>query len=176
MLEQPGQFAWQVFDSKVLYLLREEYKTRQVTKVTADSIEALAEKMGDVNRDGFLKTVREFNAAVDTGVKFDPSVKDGRAARGLSVPKPNWANTIDTPPFEAYAVTCGIPFAYGGIRIDLSGRVLNTNHETIPGLFAAGEIVGGIYYFNAPGGSGLTSGAVFGRIAGKSAAEYGAAA
>ena len=176
VLEQPGQFAWQVFDSKVLYLLREEYKTRQVTKVTADSIEALAEKMGDVNRDGFLKTVREFNAAVDTGVKFDPSVKDGRAARGLSVPKSNWANTIDTPPFEAYAVTCGITFTYGGIRIDLSGRVLNTNHETIPGLFAAGEIVGGIYYFNAPGGSGLTSGAVFGRIAGKSAAEYGAAA
>lgn len=170
VLEQPGQYAWQVFDGKVLYLLREEYKTRQVTKVTAGSLEELVDRMGDVNREEFLRTVREFNAAVDTSVPFDPSVKDGRAARGLTVPKSNWANTIDTPPFEAYAVTCGITFTYGGLRIDENAQVMDTNHQPIPGLYAAGEIVGGLYYFNAPGGSGLTSGTVFGRIAGRNAA------
>ena len=175
VLEQPGQFAWQVFDGQVLYLLRDEYKTRQVTKVTADSLEALAEKLEGVNAGQFLEMVREFNAAVDTNTKFDPSVKDGRATHGLALPKSNWANRIDTPPFEAYAVTCGITFTYGGLRIDTRGQVQNTSHEAIPGLFAAGEMVGGIYYFNAPGGSGLTSGAVFGRIAGREAGLAAAA-
>ncbi|GAA4343401.1 FAD-dependent tricarballylate dehydrogenase TcuA [Pigmentiphaga soli] len=176
VLEQPGQFAWQVFDGQVLPLLRDEYRTRQVTKVTADSLEALAEKLEGVDPKQFLQTVREFNAAVDTGTRFDPSVKDGRATHGLEVPKSNWANRIDTPPFEAYAVTCGITFTYGGLRIDTEAQVRNTNHDPIPGLFAAGEIVGGIYYFNAPGGSGLASGAVFGRIAGQGAARAAAAA
>ena len=52
------------------------------------------------------------------------------------------------------------------------GQVVDTNHQVIPGLFAAGEMVGGIFYFNYPGASGLTSGAVFGRLAGASAGEY----
>ena len=92
------------------------------------------------------------------------------------MPKSNWANTIDQPPFEAYAVTCGITFTFGGLRIDGEGRVIDMEGEPIPGLYAAGELVGGVFYFNYPGGTGLTSGAVFGRIAGTSAGKCAAVA
>ncbi|MGH6917509.1 MAG: FAD-binding protein, partial [Geminicoccaceae bacterium] len=73
--------------------------------------------------------------------------------------------------FEAYQVTCGITFTFGGLRIDGAAQVLDTDLEPIPGLYAAGELVGGLFYFNYPGGTGLMSGAVFGRIAGASAAR-----
>ena len=169
ILEQPGQFAWQVFDAKASPLLRDEYRIRQVTKVTADSLEDLVRRIDDVDRDRFLQTVREYNAAVMTDVPFNPNVKDGRGTRGLAIPKSNWANTIDEPPFEAYSVTCGITFTFGGLRITRNSEVLDNDGNVIPGLYAAGELVGGIFYFNYPGGSGLTAGAVFGRIAGTSA-------
>jgi tricarballylate dehydrogenase len=87
----------------------------------------------------------------------------------LPVPKSNWANPIDQPPFEAYAVSCGITFTFGGLRITTDAQVLDTDGAAIPGLYAAGELVGGLFYFNYPGGTGLMSGAVFGRIAGHSA-------
>jgi len=91
---------------------------------------------------------------------------------GLAMPKSNWANTIDTAPFEAYAVTCGITFTFGGLRIEAaSAQVIDLDLQPIPGLYAAGEMVGGIFCFNYPGGTGLTSGAVFGRIAGSAAAR-----
>ena len=169
ILEQPGQFAWQVFDAKASPLLRDEYRIRQVTKVTADSLEDLVRRIDDVDRDRFVQTVREYNAAVMTDVPFNPNVKDGRGTRGLAIPKSNWANTIDEPPFEAYSVTCGITFTFGGLRITRNSEVLHNDGNVIPGLYAAGELVGGIFYFNYPGGSGLTAGAVFGRIAGTSA-------
>ena len=169
ILEQPGQFAWQLFDAKASPLLRDEYRIRQVTKVTADSLEDLVRRIDDVDRDRFVQTVREYNAAVMTDVPFNPNVKDGRGTRGLAIPKSNWANTIDEPPFEAYSVTCGITFTFGGLRITRNSEVLDNGGNVIPGLYAAGELVGGIFYFNYPGGSGLTAGAVFGRIAGTSA-------
>src|SRR6266496_142031 len=97
----------------------------------------------------------------------------GRRTEGLAVNKSNWANTIDEPPFEGYAVTCGVTFTFGGLRITTDAEVLNTDYQRIHGLYAAGELVGGLFYFNYPGGSGLTSGAVFGRIAGTSAARAG---
>ncbi len=169
ILEQPGQFAWQVFDAKASPLLRDEYRIRQVTKVIADSLEDLVRRIDDMDRDRFLQTVREYNAAVMTDVPFNPNVKDGRGTQGLAIPKSNWANTIDEPPFEAYSVTCGITFTFGGLRITRNSEVLDNDGNVIPGLYAAGELVGGIFYFNYPGGSGLTAGAVFGRIAGTSA-------
>jgi tricarballylate dehydrogenase len=171
VLEQPGQFAWQVFDQKVKHLLRDEYKIRKITKVTANTIGQFAQELEGVNAVEFLKTIKEWNAAVRTDVPFNPNVKDGRCAQGLAVGKSNWANTIDTPPFEGYAVTCGITFTFGGLRINNEAEVLNTDHQPIRGLYAAGELVGGLFYFNYPGGTGLTSGAVFGKIAGKSAAN-----
>jgi tricarballylate dehydrogenase len=172
VLEQPGQFAWQVFDSKVVPLLRDEYRIRQATRVRAGSLEELAGKLTDVDPQGFLTTVAAFNGAVRTDIPFNPAVKDGRGTAGLALPKRNWANPLDTPPFEAYAVTCGITFTFGGLRIDTSGRVLDTYLEPIDGLYAAGELVGGLFYFNYPGGTGLASGAVFGRLAGSSAGVH----
>jgi tricarballylate dehydrogenase len=106
-------------------------------------------------------------------VPFNPNIKDGRGTRGLTPPKSNWANTIDAPPFEAYQVTCGLTFSFGGLRTDTRAQVLDTDLKAIPGLYAAGELVGGLFYFNYPGGSGLTSGTVFGRIAGTSAGRSG---
>jgi len=175
ILDQPGQFAWQIFDAKVAHLLRDEYRIKQVTKVGADTLEQLVRKLDDVDPEAALAEIRAYNAAVDTGAAFNPNVKDGRRTHDLAVDKTNWANTIDTPPFAAFAVTCGITFTFGGLRINSDAQVMSTDGAPIPGLYAAGELVGGIFYFNYPGGTGLTNGAVFGRIAGTSAAEYAGA-
>jgi tricarballylate dehydrogenase len=171
ILQQPMQFAWQIFDSSVTHLLRPEYRSKHVTKVKANSIAELAEKLDDVDKRELLKTIEAFNAAVKRDVPFNPNLKDGRAALDLDIPKSNWAIPLENPPFEAYAVTCGITFTFGGLKITTEGQVVDTNHRPIPGLYAAGEMVGGLFYFNYPGSTGLTSGAVFGRLAGRSAAQ-----
>jgi tricarballylate dehydrogenase len=172
VLAQPHQFAWQVFDAKTESLMRDEYHIREVTKVSAGTIEELAAKLDGVNPEEFLGTVKRYNEAVKTSIPFNPNVKDGRGTEGVSPPKSNWANTIDTPPFEAYMVTCGITFTFGGLAIDApSAAVISEEGNPIPGLFACGELVGGLFYFNYPGGAGLTAGAVFGKIAGSAAAQ-----
>jgi tricarballylate dehydrogenase len=170
ILGQPGQFAWQIFDAKVKQQLRDEYRIKQVTRRTANTLKDLVSQLEDTNAENALKEIEAYNRAVRTDIPFNPNVKDGRRTEGLAVPKSNWANTIDTPPFEAYAVTCGITFSFGGLKINTDAQVINTDGEPIKGLYAAGELVGGIFWFNYPGGSGLTNGAVFGRIAGKNAA------
>ncbi len=174
VLEQPGQFAWQVFDRKVKHLQRDEYRIKQITKASADTIEELAAKLDGVDAEEFLRTVAQWNRAVRTDIPFNPNVKDGRRTDGLAIDKSNWANTLDTPPFEAYAVTCGVTFTFGGLRITTEGEVLNTDYRPIRGLYAAGELVGGLFYFNYPGGTGLMAGSVFGRIAGNRAGRVGA--
>jgi len=175
VLKQPGQFAWQVFDSKVTKLLRSEYRIRMVTKVSANTLEELAAKLEGVDPKGFLETVRAFNAAIRSDVPFDHTIKDGRGTVGIDPPKSNWAQALDTPPFDAYATTCGITFTFGGLRIDpANGQVLDVTLAPIPGLFCAGEMVGGLFYFNYPSGTGLVSGALFGRLAGTGAGQAAA--
>jgi len=176
VLQQPGSFAWQVFDAQVKHLLRDEYKLRGATKVQADTLEGLVGKMQDVQPMQFLETVREYNAAIKQDAAFDPNIKDGRATVGLAIDKTNWANTIEKPPFEAYSVGCGITFTFGGLKIDTATHVLDIEDAPIPGLYAAGELVGGLYYFNYPGSTGLMAGSVFGRIAGREAAAFAKAA
>jgi tricarballylate dehydrogenase len=171
ILQQPKQFAWQIFDGKVKAQLRDEYRIKQVTKISANTLEELVSKLDDTNGVVALEEIKKYNAAVQTQVPFNPNVKDGRCTKGLPVNKSNWANTLDTPPFEAYAVTCGITFSFGGLKINTHAQVINSDGEPIKGLYAAGELVGGIFWFNYPGGSGLTNGSVFGRIAGASAAR-----
>ena len=166
VLRQPAQIAWQVFDAKCDRLLRDEYRIRQVSKVTADSLPALAARMEGLNVTKFISTMETYNKAVQTQVTFNPTIRDGRGTAGISPPKSNWAQTLDTPPFSAYQVGCGITFTFGGLHVDAHARVLAQDGQPIKGLFAAGELVGGLFYFNYPGGSGLTSGAVFGRLAG----------
>jgi tricarballylate dehydrogenase len=171
ILEQPEQSAWQIFDAQTSHLLRDEYRIRQVTRAKADTLEDLVARMEIADPAECLRTIHEYNQAVRTEVPFNPNIRDGRGTTGLAIPKSNWANLIDSPPFEAYAVTCGITFTFGGLRITSEGQVVDTDHRPIPGLYAAGEIVGGIFYFNYPGGAGLTSGSVFGRRAGTNAAR-----
>ena len=175
ILRQPGSFAWQVFDARVLDLLRDEYRIREATRIQAGTIDELAAKMKaatDFGAERFVAEVAAFNAAVTDDAPFNPAVLDGRRTRGLAIDKTNWANPLDEPPYQAFAVTCGITFTFGGVRIVAdNAQVLDTEERPIPGLYAAGELVGGLFYGNYPGGSGLTSGTVFGRIAGRGAAE-----
>jgi len=172
VLEQPGSYAWHVFDSQVEHLLHEEYRSKGTTKVQANTLEELVARMEDVHPGQFLQTVREYNAAIRRGAPFNPNIKDGRCTEGLALNKSNWANAIETPPFSAYAVTCGITFTFGGLKIDTTTRVLDIADAPLPGLYAAGELVGGLFYYNYPGSSGLMAGSVFGRIAGREAAGH----
>jgi len=152
ILEQPGHVAWQIFDAQVADLLYEEYRVDFASKTE-------------------VATLNDYNAAVDDTTLFDPTEKDGRTTKGLTPEKTNWANRLDTPPFVAYPVTCGITFSYGGLAVDLNGAVISTTGTPLPGLFACGELVGDLFFEGYPGGSGLTSGGVFGRAAGNSAAH-----
>lgn len=170
ILKQPGQKAFQLFDDQVRSLLRQEYNLEEASCLKADSLEELADKM-EVDSKSLVKTIESYNNAVQEG-KYDPSIKDGKNTAGIVPPKSNWALRFEKKPFYAYPVTCGITFTFGGIMIDELGNVLNQKKQTIPGLFAAGEMVGGLFYHNYPGGSGLMSGAVFGKIAGESANAY----
>ncbi len=170
ILKQPGQFAWQVFDSKVFDLLYGEYRFRDAHFVEAGTLDGLVEQMEGVNKDAALATLETYNRSVNDAVDFDPTRLDGKGTIGLDLPKSHWAQKIDTGPFRAYPVTGGITFTYGGLRVDEAGRVMSDTNTAIEGLFACGELVGGVFFAGYPGGSGLTSGAVFGRRAG-----YGAA-
>ncbi|MBI3041894.1 MAG: FAD-dependent tricarballylate dehydrogenase TcuA [Betaproteobacteria bacterium] len=172
IMSQPDLFAWQIFDGKFIPMLRPEYRIKQVTKVRAETLEELVKKLDGVDADACLREIHAFNRAVQTEAPFNPAIKDGRCTTGLKVPKSNWAHRIDTPPFEAYAVTCGVTFTFGGIKITRESEVEHVAGRPIPGLFAAGELVGGLFYHNYPAGSGLMAGSVFGRIAGRSAAAY----
>jgi tricarballylate dehydrogenase len=169
ILKQPHRAAFQVFDAKVQHLLRDEYRIAQATKASAETIGELADKLG-IDRPGLERTVAAFNAAARPG-EFDPARLDGKRTEGIGPPKSNWALPLDAPPFVAYAVTCGITFTFGGLRIDREARVLDPEASPLPGLYAAGELVGGLFWGNYAGGSGLMAGSVFGRIAGRNAAK-----
>lgn len=168
ILNQPGGEAYQVFDEKAMPLLRTSYHLPEATLAQADTLDGLA-RLLDVDRDQFVRTIEEYNAACQSGT-FDPSRLDHLGTTGIDPPKSNWALPLDEPPFRAYHVTCGITFTYGGLRITPAAQVVSTSGEAIEGLFAAGELVGGLFHGNYPSGSGLMAGAVFGRIAGESAA------
>ena len=165
ILTQPGGVAFQLFDATTRSQLRtEEYDMPGVSVVVGQTVEELAAGIG-VDPDALLRTVDRFNAGIDRSVLLDLAVKDGRAAR-VEPPKSHWASPLETPPYYAFPVTCGITFTFGGLRADTSGRVLDENGAPVPGLFVCGEMLGGLFSGNYPGGTGLTSGAVFGRRAG----------
>ena len=172
ILEQPKQFAWQVFDQKTFDLLYEEYHFHGASFIQADTLEQLVTKMEGIDASAALQTLTEFNEAVNVATPFDPTILDGKATQGLILNKSNWAQKIDQGPYRAYPVTGGITFTYGGLKINGQGQVLTDNGTTIDCLYACGELVGGVFYGGYPGGSGLTSGAVFGRIAGRHAGAW----
>ena len=157
ILEQPGKIAYQIFDAKTEPLLRQdEYTAPGVSRYEADGIRELAEKIS-VDPKALERTVQKFNDAVQPG-EFHPAVKDGKGTKGVEPPKSNWALRLDTPPYLAFAVTCGISFTFGGLSVNAEAQVLDYEGRAIPGLYAAGELVGGLFYHNYPGGSGFGSG------------------
>lgn len=170
-VRQSDATAYQIFAQKTLHLLEPRYS--RANPIEANTIQELADKIG-VNPHALCNTVDAFNAAIplDATDRFDAHKLDViSTGTVLAIPKSNWALPIDRPPFVAYGVTCGITFTYGGLKTASAARVLNEEGLIMPGLWAVGEISGGFFAFNYPGGSGLTKGAVFGRIAGRAAAE-----
>ena len=170
ILAEPGAKAYQLFDSKTVHLLEARYATSD--PLQADTLEALVEQLDIDDKPRALQTLHEYNAAAH-GVEdgFDPTGKDGLSTRGLTPEKTNWALRLDKPPFYAYTATGGITFTFGGLKVDEEARVIGTDWRPIPGLTACGEMVGGLFYDNYPAGTGLVSGATFGRIAGRTSAR-----
>lgn len=187
IIHQPGGFAFQVWDSRVVnWLRKEEYGDDVVRKIWGRTLDELADALqseGLEDKSQFLATIKEYNEAVLTFADEHPSklwdlaVKDGLSTESstthLTIPKSNWALPVEQPPYLAVKVTCGITFTFGGLAVDpdTAGVLSESSQKPIPGLFCTGELVGGLFYSNYPGGSGLTAGAVFGRKAGREAAK-----
>jgi tricarballylate dehydrogenase len=159
--KQPGAVAYQIFDSKLFPMMRAEYQT--ALRVEAQTLEEVAEEL-DLPVEAFLATVRKFNDAI-VDKPFLIHRLDGRRTRGLNPDKTNWAQRIDTPPYRAYAVVCGLTMTYGGLKTNEKAQVIDTSDRTFNGLYAVGEVTGGFFYHNYPSGTGLVRGAVMGRIA-----------
>lgn len=168
ILRQPKALAWQIFDQKTAHLLEPRYQTSD--PIVGQTLQELVDKIDFDDRTQALQTLIEFNGATVKGGEFDPTQKDGLKTEGLSPDKTNWALSLDEPPFLAFSATGGITFTFGALKIDEKARVLGTDWRPIRGLYACGEMVGGLFHDNYPGGTGLVSGAVFGRIAGANAA------
>lgn len=177
ILQQPGGLAFQIFDARAArWLRKEEYGDGIVEKIWANSADELARKLvphGLEDVEALVRTLAAYNHATHVSAatrKWDPTVKDGLGTQGLSLPKSNWALPLEVP-LLAVTVACGITFTFGGLAIDpdTSSVLGDESGKPIPGLYCTGEMVGGLWYGNYPGGSGLTAGAVFGRIAGREA-------
>jgi tricarballylate dehydrogenase len=167
IIKQTKSLVYQIFDSKVLHLLEPRYSTSEPFR--ADTLDGLVRQL-NVDHKQALLTLEQFNAAAQHGGTFNPAVLDGLHTEDLDPPKTNWAQKLDTPPYVAYPVTGGITFTFGGLKITKEAQVVATDWKPMPGLYTCGEMVGGLFHYNYPLGTGLMSGAVFGRIAGRSAA------
>ena len=134
----------------------------------AGSLKELASLI-DVPAENLLDTVGAFNSAVQPGT-YDLDRLDGKRTSGITPPKSNWALPLDQPPYIAIPVTGGITFTFGGLKCDTSARVIDTRGVVMEGLYAAGETMGELFYYNYPGASSVIRGAVYGRIAARDAA------
>ena len=158
-LAQTGGYAWLVVDQKMVDAssVIAGYIKAGYT-VQGDTYEALAEAMG-VPADAFASTMEKWNAAVAAGT----DAEFGRTS---------FANPLDTAPYYAIKIAPGVHHTMGGVKINTSAQVLDTEDNVIPGLFAAGEVTGGIHGANRLGGNAVADFIVFGRISGQSAADY----
>ncbi|MFB6070607.1 MAG: FAD-dependent tricarballylate dehydrogenase TcuA [Halanaeroarchaeum sp.] len=170
IFEQPYHEAFIIVDSKVVDDVAHMGPSRPIT---ADSLEGLANRLDIRDVEQTVETIEAFNEAAEgTLDDYDPNALDGMEAPDVEPRKSNWALPIDEPPFTGYPVTGGATFGYGGVAITPDAEVLNTRDEPIPGLYAAGNSTGDLFYNNYPGGTGLANAAVFGKIAGEEAADY----
>ena len=158
-IAQPGSFSWLVVDQKMVDAssVIQGYINRGFM-YSGDSYEALAAELG-IPADAFAETMNKWNGCV--AEKNDPDFN-----------RTSFAQPLDTAPYYAVKVTAGIHHTMGGLVIDSETHVLNTEGQIIPGLFAAGEVTGGVHGANRLGGNAVADFVVFGRIAGEQAAEY----
>ncbi len=172
IIEHAGGEAWCLFDQQAYQ--REEFARawRPVgPPLVAESLRQLAVQM-QVPAENLLETIGDYNAAVQPG-DYDLDRLDGKGTRGIWPPKSNWALPLEKPPYLAIPVTGGITFTFGGLKCDTRARVIDTRGKVIDGLYAAGETMGELFYYNYPGATSVIRGAVFGRIAGTEAAAGG---
>lgn len=167
IFQEPEHRAYIVLDDERQELAR---ATGPTDPFVADTLEDLFAQL-DLDEEAALETVRAFNDACQPA-EFDPHVLDGNATEGLELEKTNWAVPIESGPFYAYPVTGGITFAFGGVAINDDAEVLDSRERVIPGLYAAGNATGGLFYDNYPGGTGLMNAAVYGKIAAENASDY----
>jgi len=158
-IAQPGSFSWLVVDQKMVDAssVIQGYINRGFM-YGADSYEELAAVL-DIPADAFAATMEKWNGCV--AEKNDPEF--GRTS---------FAQPLDTAPFYAVKVTAGIHHTMGGLKINENAQVLTADGQVISGLFAAGEVTGGVHGANRLGGNAVADFVVFGRIAGQQAAEY----
>ena len=163
---QPDQIAYIIFDASS----RNSFMPTLFPPIEASSIAELAGKF-DLDAATLEKTVADFNAAVKPGT-FDHTILDDCRTEGLTPPKTHWARRIETPPYYAYPVRPGITFTYLGTRVNKQAQMLMKNNKPSANMFAAGEIMAGnVLGKGYAAGMGMTIGSVFGRIAGREAAQ-----
>ena len=164
IMRQPGCEAFEIFDQRTAARVADEFAGAAVP-VVAHTIGELAERIG-VPADRLAYTLETFNRACEPGT----GGAEDRGTAGITPPKSHWAAPLDQPPFVAYHAVAGLTFTFGGIRINPDGRALASDDTPVPGLYAAGEATGGLFYGDYPGGAALMRAAVFGRAAGHTAA------
>ena len=160
-IAQPGSYSWLIVDQAMADAssVIQGYIKKGYTK-TGATYEELAKEL-DVDPAAFANTMETWNGYVEA--KNDPDF--GRTS---------FANKLDTAPYYAIKVTAGVHHTMGGLKINTNTEVLNENGEVIPGLFAAGEVTGGVHGANRLGGTAVSDFVVFGRIAGAAASKYAA--
>ena len=169
ILEQKNNMAFQLFDSKhVKAGVLKKYKNP--TKYQAGTLIDLANKIKITDKENFINNINTFNKAVQSG-NYNPHKLDGKKVKNIFPSRSNWALPLDNPPYLAYPVICGMTFCYGGLKTSINGELLNKNGDIINGLYAVGEMLGGLWHNNYPSGGGMMAGAVFGKNAGKHASN-----
>ena len=171
VLQQPGAIAYQIFDQGIMVNAADGVPPFDLLSAQqrglvfeGDTLPALAAKIG-VDAAQLAATVTRYNGFVATGVDADFG-RDGLATHyGKLV-------TIERAPFYAYPSTSGVIATYCGLTVDADTRVLNVFGEPIAGLYAAGELMGGFHGVSYMTGSSLGKCVIFGRIAGRHAAQY----
>ena len=160
-IAQTGSYSWLVVDQAMADAssVIQGYIKKGYT-VTGSTYEELGKAMG-VDAAAFAETMEKWNGYVEA--KNDPDF--GRTS---------FANPLNTAPYYAVKVTAGVHHTMGGLKINANTEVLNEKGEVIPGLFAAGEVTGGVHGANRLGGNAVADFTVFGRIAGAAASDYAA--
>jgi tricarballylate dehydrogenase len=173
IFEQPDGIAFVILDSRIDDVPNWKRSVRSdQPPISAATLPELAQKLG-IDARQLAVTVEAYNTACPAGA-FKPLETDGLATRpGYAPAKSNWSRPIDKPPFLAFPIICVNCFTFGGLKVDPDARVVNADGEIIPGLYAAGEVIG-LYYGAYAGATSVLRGAVFGRIAGKHAASTSA--